>query len=89
MKKGLCIKTILFMMFIYLFNIIDNSVHYLIGNSLAMNQMTNSIDSNLWYQVYSEIYNYQFVIFIFVALLLYYREIKYLLKQLKEKKENE
>lgn len=88
MKKITKIKIIIFVVLIFLYNIQKQFISPLIANSLAMNQMQNIVDSNLWIQLYTYFSNYSVLIFIVIAILLFNKDIVNLINKNKnEQKE--
>ena len=86
MKKITKIKIIIFIVLIFLYNMLKQFVNPLIANSLAMNQMQNTVDSNLWIQLYTYISNYSVLIFIVIAILFFNKDIVNLINKNKNKK---
>ena len=90
MRRVTKIKIIIFIVLIFLYNMLKQFVIPLIANSLAMNQMQNTIDSNLWIQLYTYISNYSVLIFIIIAVLFFNKNIVNLInKNKKEQKDEE
>lgn len=90
MKKVTKIKIIIFIVLVFLYNMLKQFVSPLIANELAMNQMQNTIDSNLWIQLYTYFSNYSILIFIIIAILLFNKDIVNLInKNNNNKKENQ
>ena len=88
MRRVTKIKIIIFIVLIFLYNILKQFVSPLIANSLAMNQMQHTVDSHLWIQLYTYISNYSILIFIIIAILLFNKDIVNLInKNKKEQKE--
>lgn len=86
MKKITKIKIIIFIVLIFLYNMLKQFVNPLFANSLAMNQMQNTVDSNLWIQLYTYISNYSVLIFIVIAILFFNKDIVNLINKNKNKK---
>ena len=90
MRRVTKIKIIIFIVLIFLYNMLKQFVIPLIANSLAMNQMQNTVDSNLWIQLYTYISNYSVLIFIIIAVLFFNKNIVNLInKNKKEQKDEE
>lgn len=90
MRRVTKIKIIIFIVLIFLYNMLKQFVSPLIANSLAMNQMQNTVDSNLWIQLYTYISNYSVLIFIIIAVLFFNKNIVNLInKNKKEQKDEE
>ena len=88
MRRVTKIKIIIFIVLVFLYNMLKQFVSPLIANELAMNQMQNTIDSNLWIQLYTYFSNYSVLIFIVIAILLFNKDIMNLInKNKKEQKE--
>lgn len=89
MRRVTKIKIIIFIVLVFLYNMLKQFVSPLIANSLAMNQMQNTVDSNLWIQLYTYISNYSILIFIIIAILLFNKDIVNLINKNNNKKENQ
>ena len=89
MRRVTKIKIIIFIVLVFLYNMLKQFVSPLIANSLAMNQMQNTIDSNLWIQLYTYFSNYSVLIFIVIAILLFNKDIVNLINKNNNKKENQ
>ena len=89
MKTLTKVKIVLFVVLIFLYNILKQFVSPLIANDLALNQMHSTVDSNLWIQLYTYFSNYSILIFIVIAILLFNKNIINLIKKYKEKGEQE
>ena len=87
MRRVTKIKIIIFIVLVFLYNMLKQFVSPLIANSLAMNQMQNTVDSNLWIQLYTYFSNYSVLIFIVIAILLFNKDIVNLINK-NNKKEN-
>lgn len=84
MRRVTKIKIIIFIVLILLYNILKQFVSPLIANELAMNQMQNTIDSNLWIQLYTYFSNYSVLIFIIIAILFFDKNIVNLINKNKK-----
>lgn len=89
MRRVTKIKIIIFIVLVFLYNMLKQFVSPLIANELAMNQMQNTIDSNLWIQLYTYISNYSILIFIIIAILFFSKDIVNLINKNNNKKENQ
>lgn len=89
MRRVTKIKIIIFIVLVFLYNMLKQFVSPLIANELAMNQMQNTIDSNLWIQLYTYFSNYSVLIFIVIAILLFNKDIVNLINKNNNKKENQ
>lgn len=89
MRRVTKIKIIIFIVLVFLYNMLKQFVSPLIANSLAMNQMQNTVDSNLWIQLYTYFSNYSVLIFIVIAILLFNKDIVNLINKNNNKKENQ
>ena len=88
MRRVTKIKIIIFIVLVFLYNMLKQFVSPLIANSLAMNQMQNTVDSNLWIQLYTYFSNYSVLIFIIIVILFFNKDIVSLInKNKKEQKE--
>lgn len=88
MRRVTKIKIIIFIVLVFLYNMLKQFVSPLIANELAMNQMQNIVDSNLWIQLYTYFSNYSVLIFIVIAILLFNKDIVNLINKNKnEQKE--
>ena len=88
MRRVTKIKIIIFIVLVFLYNMLKQFVSPLIANELAMNQMQNTIDSNLWIQLYTYISNYSILIFIIITILFFSKDIVNLINK-NNKKENQ
>lgn len=89
MRRVTKIKIIIFIVLVFLYNMLKQFVSPLIANELAMNQMQNTIDSNLWIQLYTYISNYSILIFIIITILFFSKDIVNLINKNNNKKENQ
>lgn len=93
MKVRLITKTIVLAIIIFIYkivmNIIEPIVAPLITNELVMNQMNNTVDSNLWLQLYTYAINYAWVGLIIIIVALYCREVLEIFDLIKEKRNEE
>ena len=89
MKTLTKVKIVLFVVLIFLYDVLKQFISPLIANDLVMNQMQSTVDSNLWIQLYTYLSNYSFLIFIVIAILLFNKNIIKLIKKYKEKGEQE
>ena len=89
MRRVTKIKIIIFTILVFLYNMLKQFVSPLIANELAMNQMQNTIDSNLWIQLYTYISNYSILIFIIITILFFSKDIVNLINKNNNKKENQ
>ena len=88
MRRVTKIKIIIFIVLVFLYNMLKQFVSPLIANELAMNEMQNTSDSNSWIQLYTYFSNYSVLIFIVIAILLFNKYIMNLInKNKKEQKE--
>ena len=86
MRRVTKIKIIIFIILVFLYNMLKQFVSPLIANELAMNQMQNTIDSNLWIQLYTYISNYSILIFIIITILFFSKDIVNLINKNNNKK---
>jgi len=78
------LKTIV-LVFVFTVTIgIDTAISPIIMNSLAMQQMNNSIDSSMWIQMYQYFSNYKFLVMLAIALVTYANEIETLVLKFKK-----
>ena len=75
MKTLTKVKIVLFVVLIFLYDVLKQFISPLIANDLVMNQMQSTVDSNLWIQLYTYLSNYSFLIFIVIAILLFNKNI--------------
>ena len=87
MKKSTKIKIAIFIVLILLYNTLNQFISPLVSNEMAMYQMQNTIDSNLWIQLYTYFSNYSVLIFIVIGILLFNKNIINFIKEKKEKDE--
>lgn len=85
MKIRVKIKLIILVLIVFNFKVVEQILSPIVANNLAMNQMGNKWDSSVGIQFYIYVMNYAKValaIFIFV---LFNREVREIIKKLKEK----
>lgn len=88
--KRITIKIIILSVVIGIFEMIELFLSPLFKNSVAMNQMSYSLESNLLMQIYDYISNYSWMIYLLLMILVFRKEILKLYKNIKERKgENE
>lgn len=86
MKTSTKIKIVVFLVLLFLYNALNQFISPLIANDLAMNQIQNTVDSNLWIQLYTYFSNYSILIFIVIAILLFNKDIVNLINKINKKK---
>lgn len=90
--KRIISKIIFLITIFFIFEICGLYISPLVENGLAINQMYNTIESNLLVQLYTHISNYSYVFGIVLILFVFRKELsklyKLLKEKLKEKKEN-
>ena len=86
MKTSTKIKIVVFLVLLFLYNALNQFISPLIANDLAMNQMQNTVDSNLWIQLYTYFSNYSILILIVIAILLFNKDIVNLINKINKKK---
>ena len=80
-KLSTVIKKCLFIVIIFsIIALINDSITPIVSTQMALKQMSNSIDSNMWIRVYSNLQNYSFVFYIAIFVLVFLKEIKKLFK---------
>lgn len=87
--KKIVIKIITLAIVFGIFEAIGLYISPLFENSLAMNQMSYSFESNLPVQVYDYISNYSWIVYILLSVLVFRKEISGInnkIKSVKEKK---
>lgn len=89
MKALTKVKIVLFVVLIFLYNILKQFISPLIENDLAMNQMHSTVDSNLWIQLYTYLSNYSILIFIVIAILLFNKNVINFINKIKENDKSE
>lgn len=62
------------------------SVSPIIANELAMIQMQNSVDSSFGIQAYTFLSNYDWMLFMLLVVLVFYKDILNVINNIKEKK---
>ena len=86
--KKMIVKIITLAVIFGVFNMIGFYISPLVENSLAMNQMSYSFESNLLVQAYDYISNYSWIWYILLTILVFHKEILKLYKKFKKVKEN-
>ena len=88
MKKiVILIKIIVLGTIVFTYNTVMQSISPIIETQLAMNQMTNAVDSSMGIQMYTHAKNYGWVGFLILALVLFLDEIISFINKKKENKE--
>ena len=87
--KKVVIKIVVLAIVFGIFNVIGLYVSPLFENSLAMNQMSYSFESNLPVQVYDYISNYLWIGCILLTVLVFRKEILEINKKIKSVKEKQ
>lgn len=85
MEARIKIKLIILVIIVFNYKAVEQFISPIVANNLAMNQMGNMWDSSVGIQIYSYAVNHAKValaIFIFV---LFNREVREIIKKLKEK----
>ena len=88
-KVKVFIKVIVLIIIASIYNAIMQFVSPIIANNLAMNQMQNSMDSSLGIQLYTYASNYSWIVFLFVVVIMFYKDALKLINWIKEKNRNE
>ena len=70
-------------------SIFNQTVSPTIANELAMMQMSNSSDSSMWIQAYSIAMNYTWIIPVILFLILFHKELIYIIKKISKKEKGE
>ena len=83
------IKCAIFAVVLFIWNVFLSSFAPIIENDLALHQMTNSADSSMYIQAFTYCKNYAWVAFVLFALVLFRKELVYLVKFLKRKLKDE
>ena len=86
--KKIIVKIITLAIIFGIFNVIGFYISPLVENSLAVNQMSYSFESNLLVQAYDYISNYSWIWYILLTILVFHKEILKLYKKFKKAKEN-
>ena len=84
--KKVIIKIIVLVIIFGIFNVIGFYISPLVENSLAINQMSYSFESNLLVQVYDYISNYSWIWYILLTILVFHKEILKLYKNLRKQR---
>lgn len=89
MKKKLLFKVITVFIVFVILNTIESSVSPIVLNSLALNQMNNTVDSHLWFQLYNHISRYSWLVKLALVIMIFGSDVKNLLNVLRSKISNE
>lgn len=87
--KKVILKIVVLAIVFGLFNMIGLYISPLFENSLAMNQMSVSTESNLLLQVYDYISNYSWLGYIVLTVLVFRKEISEINNKIKSEKEKQ
>ena len=87
--KKIVIKIIALTLVFWIFNVIGFYISPLVENSLAMNQMSYSFESNLFVQAYDYISNYSWIWYILLTVLVFRKEISEINNKIKSEKEKQ
>ena len=81
--KKLLFKVITVFIVFVILNNIESSISPIITNSLALNQMNNSIDSHLWFQLYTNLSRYLWLVKLLLVIMIFGSDLKRLLNVLR------
>ena len=87
MKRNIIIKTICLMAVFIIGNAINNAISTYIETTLAINQLSNYYELPVFLQMYSNLKNYAFLVFILLVLIVFHKEIHGLYTKFTNKKE--
>lgn len=85
MKTRVKIKLIILVLIVFSFKAVVQILSPIVANNLAMNQMGNTWDSSVGIQIYSYAVNHAKVAFAIFIIVLFNREVREIIKKLKEK----
>lgn len=89
MKTSVKIKLIILVLIVFSFKAVVQILSPIVANNLAMNQMYNTLDSNVGIQIYSYVVNHAKVAFAILIMVLFNREVREIIKKVKEKRNEE
>lgn len=87
--KKLLFKIITFFIVLVILNNVESAISPIVVNSLALNQMNNSIDSHLWLQLYMNLSKYSWLVKLLLVIMIFGSDVKNLLNVLRSKISNE
>ena len=85
MKARIKIKLIILVFIAFVYKAVEQTLLPIVANKLAMNQMYHTLDSSVGIQVYSYAVNYAKVALAIFIIVLFNREVREIIKKVKEK----
>lgn len=86
MKPRVKIELIILVLIVSGYKAVEQILSPIIANKLAMNQMYHTLDSSVGIQVYSYVVNHAKVALAIFIIVLFNREVREIIKKLKEKR---
>ena len=83
------VKFCIFVVFIFAFNVIGQTIIPVSQNQIAMMQMENTVESSMGIQLYSYIKDFSWVVVVIIAIMMFKKEIKIIFNKIKEIFKNE
>lgn len=85
MEARIKIKLIILVFIAFAYKAVEQTLSPIVANKLAMNQMYHTLDSSVGIQVYSYAVNYAKVALAIFIILFFNREVREIIKKVKEK----
>lgn len=85
MKTRMIVKTVMLVLIVFTYRAAEQFVSPIVANRLAMNQMYHTLDSSVGIQIYSYAVNHAKVALAIFIIVLFNREVREIIKELKEK----
>ena len=89
MKARIKIKLIILVFIAFAYKVVEQTLSPIVANKLAMNQMYNTLDSSIGVQIYSYAVNHAKVVLAIFIIVFFNREVRELIKKVKEKRNEE
>lgn len=85
MKARIKIKLIILVFIAFAYKVVEQTLSPIVANKLAMNQMYHTLDSSVGIQIYSYAVNHAKVALAIFIIVLFNKEVREIIKKLKEK----
>ena len=86
MRTRMIIKAVLLVLIVFTYRAIEQLISPIVANNLAMKQMGNTWDSSVGIQFYIYVINHAKVALAIFIIVLFNREVREIIKKLKEKR---
>lgn len=89
MKARIKIKLIILVFIVFVYKAVEQTLLPIVANKLAMNQMYHILDSSVGIQIYGYAVNHAKVALAIFIIVLFNREVREIIKKVKEKRNEE